>query len=139
MAKRMKDLEDKSDVFWYYASVLNPLSYLDSFILDPSEEKVKTKAEHAAVGYALYSIPTHAAWMLSGGGATHTAARGARPGWLIAQASKKHIQSTVVQAAYQSARPVLAPAAAVAGMYYGVRSYFHHLASLDWVPDLYII
>ena len=35
--------------------------------------------------------------------------------------------------------PTLLAGAMVAGMYMGVRSYFHHLASLDWVPDVYAI
>ena len=35
--------------------------------------------------------------------------------------------------------PTLLAGAVVAGMYMGVRTYFHHLASLDWVPDLYTI
>jgi hypothetical protein len=67
LARRAKDLEDSEDVFWYYTEVLNPLSYLDSVILDPSEEKVKAKAEHALVGSALFGIPSYGMWLLSGG------------------------------------------------------------------------
>lgn len=33
--------------------------------------------------------------------------------------------------------PVVTAFTVVAGMYMGVRRYFHHLASLDWVPDVY--
>jgi hypothetical protein len=39
----------------------------------------------------------------------------------------------------RSAGPRLVQAGVLVGMYMGVRSYFHHLASLDWVPDLYTI
>ena len=138
LARRAKNLEDNEDVFWYFAEVLNPLSYLDSVILDPTTEKISAKGEHAAVAAGLFGIPVYATWLLSGGGATPVAARGARPGMLAMYAAKQHIQKTVLVGATRAVRKSL-PVALVTGMYLGVRGYYHHLASLDWVPDLYTI
>ena len=137
MALRAKDLEDNEDVFWYYAEVLNPLSYLDSFILDPSEEKIQAKAEHAIVGSALFGIPSYGMWLLSGGGATPAAARGARPGMLAIYGVKQHIQKTVVGAAVTTARrlPGAVALAVLYGIGHGLQSAYYDLSGMH-IGDL---
>ncbi len=136
MARRAKDLEDNEDVFWYYTEVLNPLSYLDSVIIDPSEEKIKAKGEHFVAGTALFGIPTYATWLLGGGGAT-AGARGARPGMLAMYGVKQHIHKTVVGAAVQTARrlPGAVALAVLFGIGHGLQSAYHDLSGMH-IGDL---
>lgn len=105
MARRAKDIEDNEDVFWYYAEVLNPLSYLDSFFFDPSKEKMLAKTEHAAVAGTIFGSTAFSMWALSGGGAGqpmwfNTLRPGAREVWAV----KQHIYQTVAKAAGHSVR-----------------------------------
>lgn len=100
MARRIKNIEDNEDVFWYYAEVLNPLSYLDSFILNPSREKMAAKTEHALVAGTIFSATAFSGWALSGGGAGqpmwfNTLRPGAREVWAV----KQHIYKTAVSSA----------------------------------------
>ena len=137
MPRRAKDLEDNEDVFWYYTEVLNPLSYLDSVIVDPSVEKVQAKAEHAFVGSALFGIPSYGMWLLSGGGATPAAACGARPGMMAIYGVKQHIQKTVLGAAVTTARrlPGAVALAVLYGIGHGLQSAYYDLSGMH-IGDL---
>jgi hypothetical protein len=111
---------------------LNPLSYLDSVIVDPSREKVAAKSEHALVGSALFGIPSYGMWLLSGGGATPAAARGARPGMMAIYGVKQHIQKTFVGAAVNTARrlPGAVALAVLFGIGQGLQSAYYEYSGM---------
>lgn len=65
---RMNEVESWGDGLVYYSQVLNPFGYI-VFVTEDDPDYVE-KAEHLAVGTAIFGLPLLGAAALSGGGAS---------------------------------------------------------------------
>lgn len=131
---RMHEIEDLEDGAYYWASVFNPVGQFQ-FVLNQDRDFAEF-VEHKVAGAAVVGSVVYGLNAISTGSTLPSL--GFVDSYMLAHGIKSHVQKTVVSTAVRAATS-LTPAIGIAAMYYGVRSYFHHLASLDWVPDLYQI
>ena len=134
---RFEDLETEEDIFWFYVEALNPVTYFDYRNYSTAERRGE-KAEKAVLASVIYGSAAAGAHAFTGGGAhnLYNLVNATRPGAMHVWAAKQHIVKTVATGALHAVKKSAFPFT-VMGMYAGVRGYFHHLARLDWVPDLY--
>lgn len=136
---RFEDLESDEDIFWWYMEAVNPVGYFDYRDYMTADRRAE-KAEKAVAAAIIYGSATHGVYALTGGGAynLYNLLNATRPGIREVFVVKQHIAKTIITGGLRVAKKS-APAITVLGMYGAVRSYFHHLADLDWVPDLYTV
>lgn len=136
---RVEDLETEEDMFWWWLSAVNPIAYFDYRNYLTAEDRGEKSEKAVAAGFVYGSIVA-GAHALSGGGAynIYNVINATRPGFREVFVTKQHIAKTLVTGGVRAAKKS-APLITVLGMYGAVRSYFHHLADLDWVPDLYTV